>query len=113
MAAIAAERGYSPRRLRARCGRDPARGADLPELSDIVSAPARRRRVHELLDRIGDPPPECFALVINPRRMFGHQNCAFRQRLVAVKPEHQAGGAPDVDLGDHAGKAIRRTSIDN
>jgi len=59
-----------------------------------------RYLLRELYDGIGDPPPDRCAVgleFVGPRR-------AFFKGFLAVALEHQVGGAPDIDLGYHAGK---------
>jgi hypothetical protein len=65
-------------------------------------------RVQELPDRIDDPAPARFAAGVAIRCKLVGPSGALRLRRRAVPPEHQEGGAPDVDLGHHPEKASRR-----
>src|SRR5271165_6725400 len=64
--------------------------------------------VRELRDRIDDPAPTRFAGGVAVRCKLVRPSGALLLRRFAVPPEHQVGGAPDVDLGHHAEKASRR-----
>jgi hypothetical protein len=61
---------------------------------------SKRRRVHELPDCIGDPPPNRGTVVIARLRKFFRPYRAFYVRLIAVALQHQVGDAPDVDFRD-------------
>src|SRR6202040_451613 len=63
-----------------------------------------RRFVCELGDRIPDPAPDRYAVVIVGGCQLIGARFAFLERLLAIALEHQVGGAPDIDLGYHAAK---------
>src|SRR5215831_3581848 len=63
-----------------------------------------RSRVRDLPDRIDDPTPARLTGGIAVRGEFIGPSGALLSRCVAVPPEHQVGGAPDIDLGHHAQK---------
>src|SRR5438105_2074838 len=63
-----------------------------------------RRFVCELGDRIPDPAPGRYAVVIVGGCHLIGARFAFLERLLAIALEHQVGGAPDIDLGYHAAK---------
>src|SRR6516165_8125891 len=65
---------------------------------------SRGRPVRELLDRTGDKPPDSGAIVIALLRKLFRPYSTFYVSLVAVALEHQVSDAPDIDLGDHAGR---------
>src|SRR6202043_1135885 len=65
---------------------------------------ARRHVVGELLDGGGNPAPRRRAIVIAVGRELVGARAALLERFLAVALEHQIGGAPDIDLGYHAGK---------
>jgi hypothetical protein len=79
-------------------------------LPESVQRPGRCR-VREMIDRIDDPTPYCHAGSVTSRRELVRSPSAFRLSRVAIPPEHQAGGAPNVDLGYHGLKAKRGRSI--
>jgi hypothetical protein len=61
--------------------------------------------IGELGDGVGDPAPVGDAVVVTVgRKLFGVHG-AFVERFLAVAPEHETGGAPDIDLGYH-GKTL-------
>src|SRR5271165_5325037 len=67
-----------------------------------------RCRIREMPDHTDDPAPARFAGGVAVRcKLIGPSGALLLGRL-AVPPEHQVGGAPDVDLGHHAEKASRR-----
>jgi hypothetical protein len=57
--------------------------------------------VGELADGIRDPAPDRHAAVIAGGCELVDARGAFLERFLAVALEHQGGGAPDVDLGNH------------
>src|SRR5207237_10284641 len=63
-----------------------------------------RRFVCELGDRIPDPAPDRYAVVIVGGCQLIGARFAFLERLLAIAREHRVGGAPDIDLGYHAAK---------
>jgi hypothetical protein len=71
-----------------------------------------RRFVCELGDRIPDPAPDRYAVVIVGGCQLIGARFAFLERLLAIALEHQVGGAPDIDLGYHAAKTARRPAFD-
>jgi hypothetical protein len=70
-----------------------------------------RRRVRELLDCIIDAAPDRHSGIVAHLRKFVSPPGTFLHRCFAVPPEHQAGGAPNVDLGYHRLNAKRGRSI--
>jgi hypothetical protein len=52
-------------------------------------------------DGIRDPAPDGHAVVIAGRCELVNARGAFLERFLAIALEHQGGGAPDVDLGNH------------
>ncbi len=68
---------------------------------------AGRGCVGELPDGIRDPAPDGHAAVIAGRCELVNARGAFLERLLAVALEHEGGGAPDVDLGNHAARFPR------
>ena len=62
-----------------------------------------RRYVRELINRLDRTKPDRYAGDVGSRREFINPPDAFLLGQVAVPAEHQMSGAPDVDLGDHAG----------
>lgn len=71
-----------------------------------------RRFVCELDDRIPDPAPDRYAVVIVGGCQLVGARFAFLERLLAIALEHQVGGAPDIDLGYHAGIGENRDDVD-
>jgi hypothetical protein len=69
-----------------------------------VNAPGRMVWCRELYDRIPDPAPDRYAVVIVGGRELIGARFAFLERLLTIALEHQVGGAPDIDLGYHAAK---------
>jgi hypothetical protein len=67
---------------------------------------AGRRHVSQLADGRGDAVPCRLAVVIVLRGQFIGARGAFLDGLVAISPEHQAGGSPDVDFGHHKEQLI-------
>jgi len=65
---------------------------------------ARRYVVSELLDGGGNSAPRRRAIVIAVGGKLVSARAALVERFLAVALEHQIGGAPDIDLGYHAGK---------
>ena len=64
--------------------------------------------VRELLDGGGNPAPGRRAVVITVGRELVSARRALLERLLTVALQHQIGGAPDIDLGYHAGKLQAR-----
>jgi len=67
--------------------------------------------VRELGHGRHDPAPGCRPVVIAGKRELVSSSGAFLQRLLAVVFEHQLRCPPNVDLGYHAEKAARSSSI--
>jgi hypothetical protein len=63
---------------------------------------AGRVCIDELPDGVRDPAPDGHTVVIAGRRELVNARGAFLERSLAIALEHQGGGAPDVDLGNHA-----------
>jgi hypothetical protein len=63
--------------------------------------------VRELVDRIDDPVPHCYAGMVTGCLELAYSSRAFHLGRVAIPTKHQVGGAPDIDLGDHAAKVAR------
>jgi hypothetical protein len=72
---------------------------------------AGRRRVGELDDRGRDPAPDCSGFMVAGGLELADSQSAFGLGLVAVALQHELRRPPDVDLGYHAGKAARSSSI--
>jgi hypothetical protein len=58
--------------------------------------------VGELPDGIRNPAPDRHAVVIAGGCELVNARSAFLERFLAVALEHKGGGAPDVDLRNHA-----------
>ena len=71
-----------------------------------------RRRDRELTDDVDDPQPDRHAGKIAIRSEFLGSLSAFQLGRLAVMGDHEVGCAPDLDFRYHAGRLIRRTSID-
>jgi hypothetical protein len=77
---------------------------------EVVNGPFRsvqrsgRCGVGELLDGSCDPAPGIGTVVITVSRELVDTRAALLERFVAVAPQHQSGGTPDIDLGYHAKK---------
>jgi hypothetical protein len=67
--------------------------------------------VRELGHRRHDPAPCCRPVVIAGKRELVSSSGTFLERLLAVAFEHQLRCPPNVDLGYHAEKAARSSSI--
>jgi hypothetical protein len=61
----------------------------------------RRCRVFQLSDRTDNPAPDRNSCVVPVCGEFLGPSLAFRFSGVAIPPQHQASGAPDIDLGYH------------
>jgi hypothetical protein len=72
---------------------------------------AGRCLVCELDDRACDPAPDRGAFMVAGGLELADSQSAFGLGLVAVGLQHQLRRSPDVDLGYHAGKAARSSSI--
>jgi hypothetical protein len=64
-------------------------------------------------DRVGDPTPGRLAIVIAGGRKLVGARRTLVECLRAVTLQHQVGGAPNVDLWNHAGKiaSLRSTNF--
>jgi hypothetical protein len=77
------------------------RGCPLPTRSVDRT---RRCLVRQLPDGVANPVPGRRAVGIAVGRRLVGARGVFLKRLLAVALDHQAGGAPDIDLGHHARK---------
>jgi hypothetical protein len=73
---------------------------------------AGRGGVGELPDGVRDPAQYGYAVVIAGRYELVNARSAFLERLLAIALEHQSGGTPDVDLGNHAEGSHERARDD-
>jgi len=65
---------------------------------------SRRCGIHELPDRINNPPPDRLTRPIARLSKLFRPYRTFYVGLIVVAFQHQVGDTPDVDLRDHAGR---------
>jgi hypothetical protein len=72
----------------------------------------KRCRSFQLPDGINNPVPDRNSRAVTVRCVFLGPSHAFNSGGVAIPPQHQIGGAPDVDLGYHRQRYYAR-HVDN
>ena len=65
--------------------------------------------VHELPDRIGDPPPDRCASPVTILYSLRRPYRTLRLSLIAVALQHQVGQAPYLEFRDHTGRLFNES----